>query len=304
MNNKENMAELFTDELIDNNDSVRPNTWLTTFARNVTSQYGEDGIIDKILEVIGQSDKWCVEFGSWDGKRCSNTFNLIDKNGYSAILIEGDRKRFKDLEKTFEGNKKVILVNAFVGFEKENNLDVLLEATGIPVDFDLLSIDIDGNDYHVWQAVQDYKPKVVVIEFNPTIPKTVEFVQARDIRIAQGSSFLSINKLAKSKGYELVSTTKTNAFFVDSKYFSLFGIRDNSVATMMTDESLITHIFCGYDGTVFIRGCGVMPWQTIAYKESRVQQLPKWARKITGDHNILRKKLGRWFRRLRKKGIV
>jgi hypothetical protein len=101
-----------------------------------------------------------------------------------------------------------------------------------------------------------------------------------------------------------VSTTKTNAFFVDSKYFALFDIKDNSVETMMTDESLITHIFCGYDGTVFIRGCGVMPWQTITYKESRVQQLPKWARKVAGDRNMLRKKLGRWFRRLRKKGII
>ena len=285
-------------------NTTKQNTWLKEFARNVTSQYGEDGIIEKILEVIGENEKWCVEFGSWDGKRCSNTFNLINESGYSAVLIEGNRKRFKDLVKTFEGNKKAILINTFVGFEKENGLDVLLKTIEIPNDFDLLSIDIDGNDYHVWEALHNYKPKVVIIEFNPTIPKTVEFIQPRDVHVTQGSSLLSINKLAKSKGYELVSTTKTNAFFVDSKYFCLFGIRDNSVGTMMTDESLITHIFCGYDGTVFIRGCGIMPWQTIAYKESRVQQLPKWARKTIGDRNILRRRLGRWFRRLRKKGII
>ncbi len=168
----------------------------------------------------------------------------------------------------------------------------------------MLSIDIDGNDYHVWQAAVDYKPKVVVIEFNPTIPKTVEFIQPRDFQITQGSSLMSINKLAKLKGYELVSTTKANAIFVDSKYFRLFGIRDNSVETMMTDESLITHIFCGYDGTVFVRGCGIMPWQTIAYKESRVQQLPKWARKTVGDRNIIRRKAGKYYRRLRKKNII
>lgn len=283
---------------------IKQDTWLQEFAGNVTSQYGEDGIIKKILEVIGENDKWCVEFGSWDGKRCSNTFNLISENEYSGVLIEGDSKRFKDLEKTFEGNKKVVLVNTYVGFEKEDNLDVILKNIEIPKDFDLLSIDIDGNDYHVWQAVKDYKPKIVVIEFNPTIPKTVEFVQAHDIHVSQGSSLLSIAKLAKSKGYELVSTTKANAFFVDSKYFDLFGIKDNSVEVMMTDESLITHIFCGYDGTVFIRGCGLMPWQTITYKESRVQQLPKWARKKVGDRNILRRRLGRWFRRLRKRDKI
>ncbi len=290
--------------LENHSNTNKQNTWLNEFGRNATSQYGEDGIIEKILEVIGENDKWCVEFGSWDGRKCSNTYNLISVKEYSAVLIEGNSKRFKDLVKTFKENEKVILINAFVGFRKGNNLDVLLKATEIPIDYDLLSIDIDGNDYHVWEAIHDYKPKVVVIEFNPTIPKTVEFVQPRDVRVTQGSSLLSINKLAKSKGYELVSITKTNAFFVDSKYFCLFGIRDNSVGTMMTDESLITHIFCGYDGTVFIRGCGIMPWQTIAYKESRVQQLPKWARKTIGDPNILRRRLGRWFRRLRKRNIV
>jgi hypothetical protein len=284
--------------------TIKQNTWLQEFAGNITSQYGEDGIIKKILEVIGVNDKWCVEFGSWDGKRCSNTFSLISENEYSGVLIEGDSKRFKDLEETFAGNKNVVLVNTYVGFGKEDSLDIILKDVEIPKDFDLLSIDIDGNDYHVWQAVKDYKPKIVVIEFNPTIPKTVEFVQARDIRITQGSSLLSIDKLAKSKGYELVFATVTNAFFVDSQYFDLFGIRDNSVETMMTDESLVTHIFCGYDGTVFVRGCGVMPWQGITYKESRVQQLPRWARKIVGDRNVLRKKLGRWFRRLRKKGVI
>ncbi len=288
----------------DYSNTTKQNTWLNEFARNVTSQYGEDGIIEKILEVIGENDKWCVEFGSWDGKRCSNTFNLINESGYSTVLIEGNRKRFEDLVKTFEGNKKAILINTFVGFEKENGLDMLLKTIEIPIDFDLLSIDVDGNDCHVWEAVQNYKPKVVVIEFNPTIPSTIEFVQQRDMRVTQGSSILSITKLAKSKGYELVVVTGANAIFVDSKYFDLFGIKDNSVKAMRLDESAVTHIFCGYDGTVFIRGCGIMPWQTIAYKESRVQQLPKWARKTVGDRNLIRRKAGKYFRRLRKKNII
>ena len=111
-------------------------------------------------------------------------------------------------------------------------------------------------------------------------------------------------KFQQSKGYELVCATKTNAIFVDAKYFGLFGIEDNSVNAIMTDESLVTHIFCGYDGTVFIRGCGMMPWQQIPYKESRLQQLPRWARKVVGDRNILRRKLGKHFRRLRRKNII
>ena len=291
-------------ELNNKNNAVRSGNWLNTFARNVTSQYGEDGIIEKVLETVGVNDKWCVEFGSWDGKACSNTFNLISEKGYSAVLIEGNRKRYKDLLKTFAGNDKVIMINAFVGFNRENGLDTILRKTAIPAEFDLLSIDIDGNDYHVWKAIKDYKPKVVLIEFNPTIPNTVEFIQPPDPRLRQGSSLLSITKLANSKGYELVCVTKTNAIYVNADFFKLFGIKDNSVENMMTDESLITHIFCGYDGTVFIRGCGMIPWQGISYKESRVQQLPKWAIKKVGDHNILRRKMGKLFRRLRKKGVI
>jgi hypothetical protein len=282
----------------------RNDLWLTEYACNVTSQYGEDGIIEKVLETLGVNDKWCVEFGSWDGKACSNTYNLISEKGYSAVLIEGNRKRYKDLLKTFTCNDKVIMINKFVGFDKENGLDSILKETSIPVDFDLLSIDIDGNDYHVWKAIEDYKPKAVVIEFNPTIHKTVEFVQPPDPRLQQGSSLLSITKLANLKGYELVCTTKTNAIYVKSEFFKLFGIKNNSVENMMTDESMITHIFCGYDGTVFIRGCGSIPWQGISYNESRVQQIPKWAIKKVGDRNILRRKMGKIYRRLRKKNII
>jgi len=285
-------------------NTTKQNTWLNEFARDVTSQCGEDGIIEKVLGVIRDNNKWCVEFGSWDGKKCSNTFNLISNKGFSAVLIEGSRKRFKELLKTFKDNKKVTLINTFVGFEKKNNLSVILEATDVPYDFDLLSIDIDGNDYHVWGAMRNYKPKVVVIEFNPTIPSTVEFVQQRDMHVTQGSSLLSITKLAKSRGYELVAVTSFNAIFVDSRYFNLFGISDNSVRTMWTDESVITHLFCGYDGTVFIRGCGELPWQRIAFKESRMQQLPKWARKRAGDRNIFRRKLGKFYRRLCKRNII
>lgn len=282
-------------------ENAKKNTWLLDYARNNTSQHGEDGIIEKVLETIGDNDKWCVEFGSWDGMHCSNTYSLIKNKDYAAVLIEGSAKRFKDLLKTFEGNDKIHCMNRFVGFEPENNLDAILGETEIPKNFDLLSIDIDGNDYHVWDAMKKYKPKVVIIEFNPTIPKTVEFIQAKDMAVSQGSSCLSLAQLAKEKGYELICCTKGNAIYVDRKYFIKFGIEDNSVDVMMTDESLITHIFCGYDGKVFIRGHSRSPWQQIPFKESKMQLLPSWAIKRMGDKNPIRRKLGKIYRRLIKK---
>jgi hypothetical protein len=96
-------------------------------------------------------------------------------------------------------------------------LDQLLSSITIPSNF-LLSIDIDGNDYYAWKAVKIYRPKIVIIEFNPTIPDPVEFIQPCNAKINQGSSLLALCKLAEEKSYHLISTTFTNAFFVDSKF--------------------------------------------------------------------------------------
>jgi len=165
--------------------------WLFRHARNVHSQKGEDGIIEKILEVLGTKQGWCVEFGAWDGEYLSNTYNLIANHGFSAVLIEGSAERVGVMTERFRANAKVIPVHAFVGFTPDDGLDKILAATPIPSDFDVLSIDIDGNDYHAWKAVSRYRPKLVVIEFNPTIPSAVEFVQPADMSINQGSSLLS-----------------------------------------------------------------------------------------------------------------
>jgi hypothetical protein len=107
--------------LFNSASAIQPNRWLNQFESNVTSQYGEDGIITKIFEVIPEKNKWCVEFGAWDGKLYSNTYNLINQQGYSAVLIEANPKRYQDLIKTYRDNKKVIPLNAFVGFEKSNS---------------------------------------------------------------------------------------------------------------------------------------------------------------------------------------
>ena len=282
----------------------RPNNWLNEYARNVTSQTGEDGIIEKALDVIGENEGWCVEFGAWDGKHLSNTHNLIANKAYSAVLIEGNARRFRDLEVNYRDNASVYALNTLVGFNKDDGLDALLSQTGIPVNFDLLSIDIDGNDYHVWAATESYRPKVVVIEYNPTIPNAVEFVQIRDMRVMQGSSILSLTKLARVKRYELVAVTEFNAVFVDSKYFDLFGIQDNSVDAIRTEQPLVTYIFNGYDGTVFMRGDGQVHWHGIPYEESRLQQVPRWLRQFPDNHGVIRNVLATAYRLFRRRRML
>ncbi|UCF14929.1 MAG: FkbM family methyltransferase [Phycisphaerales bacterium] len=289
---------------MDQYNMAKSSAWLNEFASNVTSQNGEDGIIEKILDVLDDSAKWCVEFGSWDGRHLSNTYNLIKNKSWSGVLIEGNAHRFQDLLKTYEGNNRVICINAFVGFEGDNNLDVILRRADIPADFDLLSIDIDGNDYHVWEAVRDHRPKIVVIEYNPTIPNAVEFVQSRDMRVTQGSSLLSLWKLAKAKNYELVAVTHSNAIFVDLRYFGLFGIEDNTVGAMRSDESLVTYLFNGYDGTVFIRGSGKLGWHGLPYRESKVQVLPRWLRDYPRNYGRVKRMFAKLYRSAYKRNII
>jgi len=261
-------------------------TWLLNHQARTYSQSGEDGIIGKILETLPERDHWCVEFGALDGTSLSNTRNLIEHEGYSAVLIEGSNARFKELKSNYLHTEKVATVNRFVGLAVHDNLDHILAETSIPVDFDFLSIDIDGNDYHVWKASSRYAPKAVCIEFNHTIPNEVKFVQPADPKITQGSSLSALVDLGKAKGYELVCVEGVNAFFVKSQYFPLFDIEDNSVATLRVDMSAITYLFVGYDGTIFLHGQKTMPWHCkLPLRASGMQRLPKFLRKFSDSYN-------------------
>jgi hypothetical protein len=266
-------------------DRKKP-TWLSENKSNVFSQLGEDGVIGKILELLPNRDCWCVEFGAWDGKYLSNVCNLIRNHSYSAVLIEANRKKFRELEVNYSGYKNVYLRNQFVGFSLNDNLDTILQETPIPFNFDFLSVDIDGNDYHVWKAIRKYKPKSICIEFNHTIPTEIEFVQDADPRKNQGSSLLSLTKLGKEMGYELVSVLSCNAFFVREEFFQLYSLSDNTPQTLRTDLKTITYLFSGFDGHVFLRGFNKLAIHEIELKESKFQPLPRFLQKMRDQYGF------------------
>ncbi len=271
---------------------MRKSTWLLDFKYDIFSQHGEDGIIEKILEIVPEKDKYCVEFGAWDGITMSNTRNLIIHRGYSAVLIEGDSSKYEELKRNYSRNLNVITINRFVGFDEDDNLDQILKDTPVPVDFDFLSIDIDGNDYHVWKAMKEFKPKIVCIEFNHTIPTEVEFVQPADPSVNHGASLLSLVKLGKEKGYELVAVTVANAIFVKKEFFPLFEIEDNKPEILRTNLEYVTYIFLGYDGTLFLRGHRRSPWhEGLELEETRMQLLPDFLRKYPQNYNEFKKKI-------------
>ncbi|MBW1854081.1 MAG: hypothetical protein JRJ00_05275 [Deltaproteobacteria bacterium] len=205
---------------------------LADYERQVFSETGEDGVIEKIFEIIEPTHKFCVEFGATDGIFYSNSRNLILNHGWSSLLIEGSG-RASELKENYRGIPNVKTLQAWVW---PGNIEILFEENGVPEDFDFLVIDIDSNDYYVWRAIQSFRPKVVMIEVNSLFPPPQLMVidyhpmNTWDYTAYHGASLQSLYNLAKKKGYELVYHTKNgvNAFFVDKQYFPRFGIRDNS----------------------------------------------------------------------------
>lgn len=279
-----------------------PEPPLRRYEANVTSQCGEDGVIAHALEVIGNRDRWCCEFGAWDGRHASNTWALREQQGYRAVLVEGDAERFAELQQVCGGRDGVTAVHAMVGFAGPSRLDALLAATPIPHDFDLLSIDVDGTDYHVWEALREYRPKLVVVEYNPTIPNEVEFVQARDASVAQGASLAALARLAALKGYRLIHATVVNGIFVDEQYFFRFGIADPAPAALRADVSQVSWLFQTYDGRLHVAGYPRARWHGVPLDSRRLQVVPRLFRGFPADYARWRSALYRLWRLARRRG--
>jgi len=175
---------------------------------SVHSQFGEDGVLGRIYEVIGTTNRRFVEFGAWDGEHWSNTANLRLHHGWTGLLMEGSDRADGELVK-----------REFVSAE---NVEALFAKYDVPERFDLLSIDIDGNDFWVWKALRAYRPRVVVVEYNIFFglddAKTIAYRPDHvwDETAYHSASLAAFCKLGAEKGYTLVHTDtwSPNAFFV------------------------------------------------------------------------------------------
>jgi hypothetical protein len=224
---------------------------LQQYRNDVTTQKGEDGIFAEIFKRIGVHHSIVCDVGASDGFIFSNSWRFVNEEGWSGILVEGDATTFQSLVECYkdkESYNRVCLVAALVN-TSTTTLDSIIDASSIPEDFDLLSIDVDGTDWHIWNSLVKYKPRVVCMEFNPAIPNNVYYVQDDDVGTQKGSSLRAMIELGKDKGYELVATTDFNAIFVRDEYYPLFGIADNSIHAMHSPGGYESVMFQFYDGT-------------------------------------------------------
>jgi len=189
----------------------------------VFSQWGEDGIIQRLVRDVRIERKVFVEFGVQDYTEASTRFLLVN-DGWSGLVIDGSPENIDSVRRDeIYWRHHLKAECAFVTRENINNL---LESAGLKDDIGLLSIDIDGNDYWVWESIKAISPRIVVVEYNSrfgpsravTIPYSPSFTrqQAHYSMIYYGASLLALEILAKRKGYALVgcNAAGNNAFFV------------------------------------------------------------------------------------------
>ncbi len=276
-------------------ESRGQNNWIRNeHAADQFTQKGEDGMLAKIFEIFGIEKGSCVELGAADGEFMSNTRRLITEEKWSGVMIEADDKLFTKLDACYADREDVQCFHRLVSFEGENTLDDIFSDAGLSLDFDFFSLDVDGNDYHLWDSLKTYRPKLMVVEYNPTIPNEVVFVQPRDSAVSQGASLAALIRLGEEKGYELIATTELNGLFVRQEDFHLFNIEDNSIDAMCSTSDLGSHLFQLYDGTLVLAGNKILVWQKgLLIRPKRFQPLPKAFRFVSPPTRI--KKYGKRF---------
>ena len=193
---------------------------LVRYGYKVYSQNDEDGIIAEIFRRIGTASRTFVEFGVETGVECNSAKLLVE--GWRGLWIESNAASAAAIRRDFApfmADGKLVLQESLVTAE---NINGLIGQGGFSGEIDLLSIDIDHNDYWVWKAIDAVAPRVVVIEYNATLrPPMALVVPYRsdaqwDGSNHYGASLEALVRLATTKNYRLVgcSIAGVNAFFV------------------------------------------------------------------------------------------
>lgn len=186
----------------------------------VFSQAGEDGILEEIFNRVGTTNRTFIEFGTGDGTQSNGTYLLL--KGWNGFWWEAVSESVQKIRRRFACVIDKGSLHVQDGFLLPENIERQFADAGVPKEPDLLSIDIDGNDYWVWQAVEAFRPRAVCIEYNSAIRPPTRWVMAYqpdkgwDGTNYHGASLKSLELLGAKKGYALVgcSLAGLNAFFV------------------------------------------------------------------------------------------
>lgn len=210
----------------------------------VFSQFEEDGKLLYIFSILGMKNKTFVEIGSDDGVN-SNSANLYFNFGWHGLFIDGNRHSIKRGKKFFAKYPHPWFYKPKFLCSKvtRENVNDLIEKAGYRGEIGLLSIDIDGNDYWVWDAITLVEPQVVIIEThnefgmnNIVVPYDADYSYPGKHPMYHGASPVAMTKLASKKGYRLVGANELGFNFI----FVKKGLAEKELPEV-TVESVLTH---------------------------------------------------------------
>lgn len=201
----------------------KKSTQLSDYEFRIFSQWGEDGIIQYLISKLAIKHKTFIEFGVEDFHEANCRF-LLMKDNWSGFVVDGSARNIRQLRRSYFYWRHSLECKA--AFITRENVDSILAESGFEKELGILSIDIDGVDYHVLSALQSWKPSIVIVEYNAvfgsaravTVPYDRDFYRARKhhSNLYYGASLPAFRRLLVERGYVLVGTNSAgnNAFFV------------------------------------------------------------------------------------------
>lgn len=202
---------------------------LDKYEYSLFSQNGEDGLLRYIFSEIGYGSRYFIEIG-FEVTEC-NSLRLMLKEKLGGILIDGEKRSVRKFNKAAR-RMGIHDVKAIAKFLDAENLREVLDEAEVPEEVDLLSIDVDGNDYWFWESIDYIKPRVVMVEFNASLGPELSLAVPYDPKFMRhekhqsgfycSASISAFNKLAEKKGYSLIGcdSNGVNAFFVRKDCFT------------------------------------------------------------------------------------
>jgi len=182
--------------------------------KKIYSQFGQDGVIEKIFELIKPINKHFVEFGSCGTVAGESNTAYMRRYGFNGLLMDGSATPYGKHDEVKQYPVKIEFVTA------ENIIDLLIKYN-VPKVFDFLSVDIDGNDYWVLKTVLlKYRPQVICVESNYSIPSDKNIVQRYkpdhvwDGTCRFGASYQALRDLGVKNGYSLVAICGCDMIFI------------------------------------------------------------------------------------------
>ena len=209
---------------------------LSLYELSIFSQNGEDGVLQEIFRRIGTTNRTFVEIGASANE--ANAVLLADVLGWTGMFVDASTAESSALIKKYASSDRVAIIEALV---TPQNLVDILQSNSCPTNFDLLSIDVDGNDYWLWEAIGPFKPRVVVIEYNSALGPITATVKhyvsdSWDGTSDFGGSVKAFAALGERLGYRLVhaESTGVNLFFVRHDVFQ--------DGTFLTSDEVISRV--------------------------------------------------------------